>query len=150
MTRITSRFALVAALFFLAYSAHAAEVAPGADSPPKLAIELGAPFCDNMVLQREMKVPVWGWSKPGVKITVEFVGQKKNTTADKDGKWMVKLDPLKASFDPAEMIITESTGKKVTLKNILVGEVWMASGQSKGDLGAIWGRAIWGQVGIRD
>jgi hypothetical protein len=96
----------------------------------KLAIELGAPFCDNAVLQREMKVPVWGWSKPGVEVTVEFAGQKKSATAGKDGKWMVELDPLKASFEPAEMVIAENTGKKVTLKNILVGEVWFASGQS--------------------
>jgi len=96
----------------------------------KLAIELGAPFCDNAVLQRDMKVPVWGWSKPGVEVTVEFAGQKKSAKTGKDGKWMVELDPLKASFDPATMTITESTGKTVTLKNILVGEVWFASGQS--------------------
>jgi len=130
MIRITTRIALMAALFFLAHSAHAARIAPGADSPPKLALEPGAPFCDNMVLQRDMAVPVWGWSKPGTQVTVEFAGQKKTATAGADGKWMVELDPLKASFDPAEMVVTESTGKKVVLKNILVGEVWMASGQS--------------------
>jgi len=130
MNRITARIALVAVLFFLAHSAHAAEIAPGADSPPKLAIELGAPFCDNMVLQRELAVPVWGWSKPATKVTVEFARQKKTATAGADDKWMVRLDPLKANFDPAEMVVTESTGKKVVLKNILVGEVWMASGQS--------------------
>jgi hypothetical protein len=95
----------------------------------KQAIELGAPFCDNAVLQRDMKVPVWGWSKPGVEVTVEFAGQKKSAKAGKDGKWMVELDPLKASFEPAEMVIQEP-GKKVVLKNILVGEVWFASGQS--------------------
>lgn len=94
------------------------------------AIELGAPFCDNAVLQRKMKVPVWGWSKPGTKITVEFAGQKKTATAGKDGKWMLQLDELKASFEPAEMVISDNKGKKVALKNILVGEVWMASGQS--------------------
>jgi len=97
---------------------------------PKMEIELGSPFCDNAVLQREMKVPVWGWSKPGVQVTVEFAGQKKSAKAGKDGKWMVELDPLKASFEPAAMTIRESTGKTVTLKNILVGEVWFASGQS--------------------
>jgi hypothetical protein len=97
---------------------------------PTLAIQLGAPFSDNAILQRDMAVPVWGWSKPGTKVTVEFAGQKKTAKAGKDGKWMVSLDKLKASFDPAVMVITESTGKKVVLKNILVGEVWMASGQS--------------------
>jgi sialate O-acetylesterase len=104
---------------------------PGAAVPAqKLAIQLGAPFCDNAVLQREMKLPVWGWSKPGTKVTVQFSGQKKTATAGKNGKWMVELEPLKASFDPAEMIVTEEGGRTVTLRNILVGEVWMASGQS--------------------
>jgi hypothetical protein len=97
---------------------------------PKLAIELGAPFCDNAVLQREMEVPVWGWSKPGTKITVEFAGQKLEAEAGKDGKWMLRLKPLKASASPQEMVIRDSDGKTVVLKNILVGEVWMASGQS--------------------
>jgi len=96
----------------------------------KLDIELGAPFCDNAILQREIPVPVWGWSKPGTKITVEFAGQKATAEAGKDGKWLLKLKPLKASAEPAEMVISDSAGKKVTLKNILVGEVWMASGQS--------------------
>jgi sialate O-acetylesterase len=97
---------------------------------PVLAIELGAPFCDNMILQREMDLPVWGWSKPGTKITVEFAGQKVSAEAGKDGKWTLKLKPLKANAEPAEMTITGSDGKKVVLKNVLVGEVWMASGQS--------------------
>jgi len=102
----------------------------------KLAIELGAPFRDGAVLQREMKVPVWGWSRPGTTVTVEFAGQKKTATAGTDGKWLVELDPLKASFQPAEMKITESTGKTVTIKDILVGEVWFASGQSNMQLTA--------------
>lgn len=130
MTRFTTRIALVAILFLLSHFAHAAEPAPAADAPPAPAIELGAPFCDNMILQRDMEVPVWGWSKPGTKVTVEFAGQKKTATADKDGGWLIELNDLKASFEPAEMVITESTGKKVVLTNILVGEVWMASGQS--------------------
>jgi hypothetical protein len=98
--------------------------------PKKLDITLGAPFCDNAVLQRNMELPIWGWSPAGTEVTIEFAGQKKTTKAGNDGKWLSKLNPLKASFEPREMIISESTGKKVTLKNILVGEVWMASGQS--------------------
>ena len=104
--------------------------APKGADKAKPAIELGAPFADNAILQRQMDLPVWGWSKPGTKVTVEFAGQKKSATTGKDGKWMLSLAPLKASFKPAEMVVTESTGKKVALKNILVGEVWMASGQS--------------------
>lgn len=96
----------------------------------KPSIELGAPFSDSAILQRGMPVPVWGWSKPGDKITVAFAGQKKTAEADKDGKWMAKLDPLEASAEPREMTVTLGSGKSRTLKDILVGEVWMASGQS--------------------
>lgn len=100
------------------------------------ALELGAPFTDNAVLQRDMTVPVWGWSKPGTEVTVKFSGQEKKAKAGENGKWTVELAPLKASAQPAEMVVQESgdggqeSGKTVTLKNILVGEVWMASGQS--------------------
>jgi len=96
----------------------------------KQELSLGTPFAENAILQREMKVPVWGWSEPGTKVAVEFAGQKKETTAGKDGKWMLELEPLKASAEPALMVISESGGASVTLNNILVGEVWMASGQS--------------------
>ena len=94
------------------------------------AIELGAPFADNAILQRQVPVPVWGWSKPGAKVTVEFAGQKKTATAGKDGKWMLELDELEASFEPREMVVSDNKGKQVVIKNILVGEVWLASGQS--------------------
>jgi hypothetical protein len=105
-------------------------------SPFASAIELGTPFRDNAVLQREMPLPVWGWSKPGASVTVEFTGQKATAKAGADGKWMLKLKPLTASAEPSEMVVEESgfggqeSGKKVVLKNILVGEVWHASGQS--------------------
>ena len=121
-------FFLAAMLLLLAPAAFAATEAPAEKPAP--AIDLGAPFCDNAILQRQMPVPVWGWSKPGTKVTVSFKGQAKTASADKNGKWMVRLDPLTASADPAEMTVTDSAGHKVTLKNILVGEVWLASGQS--------------------
>ncbi len=76
-----------------------------AQEQPAPAIELGLPFRDNAILQREMPVPVWGWSKPGATVTVEFAGQKESTKAGTDGKWMLKLKPLKASAEPAEMVI---------------------------------------------
>ncbi|MFK7912199.1 MAG: sialate O-acetylesterase [Akkermansiaceae bacterium] len=104
--------------------------AQSADEVAKPAIELGAPFADNAILQRDMPLPVWGWSKPGTKVSVEFAGQKKSATAGDDGKWILKLDPLKVNAEPQQLMVSESTGKKRTLENILVGEVWMASGQS--------------------
>ena len=102
-------FAIAAAMLLLPFAASAAEET--AAEKPKPAIELGAPFADNAILQRQMPVPVWGWSKPGTKVTVEFAGQKKTATASKDGKWMLQLDPLKANAEPQEMVITDSTGK---------------------------------------
>jgi sialate O-acetylesterase len=128
-----SFYAIIATLLFVPLGLLAQEEEEPATTQAvqaKLAIELGAPFCDNMILQREMDVPVWGWSKSGTTITVEFAGQKQATETGKDGKWMLKLKPLKASAEPAELTISDSSGKKVVLKNVLVGEVWMASGQS--------------------
>ncbi|MDG2223001.1 MAG: hypothetical protein P8L85_16595 [Rubripirellula sp.] len=130
LTQMTFRTIFVAMLISLHFGAQAADIPAGDDSPRPLAIDLGAPFCDNMVLQREMPVPIWGWSKPGTRVTVEFASQQKTATAGAGGKWMVELDPLQASFVPAEMVVVEGSGNKVALRNILVGEVWLASGQS--------------------
>jgi hypothetical protein len=120
------------ALTFLALNPLAVHGA-GAKSGPKLrelALELGAPFRDHAILQRGMKVPVWGWSQPGTELTVAFAGQSITAKANELGKWMAWLDSLEASFEPREMVISEKGGKSETLVNILVGEVWMASGQS--------------------
>jgi len=133
-------FAVLAATLLL--SGFAAQAAP--EAKPKPAIELGSPFVDSAILQRQMPVPVWGWSKPGTEITVAFAGQTQKATAGKDGKWMLKLDALKASANPREMVITDSAGKTVTLKNILVGEVWFASGQSNMDWVA--GKSMCGEL----
>lgn len=112
--------------------AHPTPLASAAEpeGPRQLAIEIGAPFHDHAVLQRGMAVPVWGWSKPGTMVAVEFAGQKATATAGEDGKWTAELKDLKASFEPAELVIREQGGKTEKLTNILVGEVWMASGQS--------------------
>ncbi|MBI1336111.1 MAG: hypothetical protein GC164_04010 [Phycisphaera sp.] len=93
------------------------------------AIEMGAPFTDGAVLQRETKVPVWGWTDPGSKVTVAFAGQSQTATAGDDGKWMLELAPLKASFEPTVMSVSTKDAK-VEVRDILVGEVWLASGQS--------------------
>ncbi len=83
-------------------------------------------FSDNMVLQRGVAVPIWGTANDGEKVTVNFNGQIVITTA-KDGKWQLKLKPLKAG-GPYKMIISgENT---LTITNILVGEVWVCGGQS--------------------
>lgn len=85
-------------------------------------------FQNNAVLQQGKPVPVWGKADAGEKVTVEFAGQKKETTADSEGRWKVTLDPLATSSTPAEMIISGTN--TLRLSNIVVGEVWLCSGQS--------------------
>ncbi|MBE3109509.1 MAG: sialate O-acetylesterase [Acidobacteria bacterium] len=80
-----------------------------------------------MVLQRDMPVPVWGSAAPGEKVTVKFRDQEKTAVADNDGKWLVKLDPLKAGGPDK---LTVAAANTVTLDDVLVGEVWVGSGQS--------------------
>ena len=85
-------------------------------------------FCDGMVLQQNMAVPVWGTAKPNQKIKISFGKQKVSTITDSNGKWSLKIAPLKASKVGRDMII--SGGSKIKISNILVGEVWICSGQS--------------------
>ena len=82
----------------------------------------------KMVLQRESKVPIWGWADQNEEVTVTFAGQTHKATPEKSGKWTVYLEPLKASAEGGEMVIQGKN--KITLQDILVGEVWLASGQS--------------------
>ena len=91
-------------------------------------LNLPAIFGDNMVLQQQMPVPVWGWAAPNTKVTVTFAGQTKSTQAGADGKWLVKLGKLKATFTPQTLVV--SAGDTKTFTNVLVGEVWLGSGQS--------------------
>lgn len=82
---------------------------------------------DNMVLQREKPIPVWGWDEAGTEITVTLNGKSATAKAADDGKWLVELPAMDAG-GPYEMVIKGSSEKK--LKNILLGEVWLCSGQS--------------------
>lgn len=91
-------------------------------------ITLAPLFRNGAVLQQGKPVPVWGKADPGEKITVEFQGQKKEATAGADGKWKVELDALAVSATPSDLTVTGKTTQKVS--DVLVGEVWICSGQS--------------------
>jgi sialate O-acetylesterase len=93
------------------------------------AIELPAVISNGMVLQRDIKVPIWGWGEPGAKVKVSFAGQTQRTEIDSDGKWMLRLNPMKASAE-SRILSIEVDSEKVELKDVLVGEVWLCSGQS--------------------
>ena len=90
-------------------------------------VKLPAIIGDNMVLQRAIDVPIWGWADPGEKVTVTLGEQSKSTTACDEGKWMVRLDSLKEGGPTSMTIAGKNT---LTVKNILIGEVWVCSGQS--------------------
>ncbi len=91
-------------------------------------LKLPAIIGDHMVLQQNLANPIWGWDAPGTQVTVTFAGQTKTAQAGSDGKWMVKLDAVGANDKPQTLAIRGSEKKEI--QDVLVGEVWMCSGQS--------------------
>lgn len=99
----------------------------------KAELRLASPYTDHMVLQCEVPVPVWGWADPGMTITVEFAEQKKACIADADGRWRIDLDALSASFESRTLTVFTGaiiSGEIFRCSDVLVGEVWICSGQS--------------------
>lgn len=95
-------------------------------------VTLPALFSDHMVLQADVAVPVWGWADPGEKVSVTLGDQTKTATTNASGKWALKLDKLK-SAEPATLVVK---GKNtVTVNDVLIGEVWLCSGQSNMEFG---------------
>jgi len=94
-------------------------------------LKLATVFSDHMVLQRDKPVPIWGVADAGETVTVAFAGQKNSAQADATGKWTVKLAPLTASAEPRELrILADHHPTSVVVHDVLVGEVWLGSGQS--------------------
>ena len=87
-------------------------------------------FTEHMVLQRGTSVPVWGSADVGKRVSVEFSGQKKTASADASGRWIVQLDPLPASAEGRELLVTAEGDTSLRLGDVLVGEVWVCGGQS--------------------
>ena len=92
------------------------------------AVALTKPFLENMVLQRNMMTPIWGTAAVGEDVTVTFRSKEVTTKTGADGKWTVKVESGDASAIPLEIVIKGSN--TITIKNVLVGEVWLAGGQS--------------------
>ena len=93
------------------------------------AVSLPLMFSDGAVLQRDRPLPVWGWAAPGAKIQVIFDNRVATTKAAADGTWRVEL-PAHAAGGPFAMSVREDKGDAVTIRDVLVGDVWLASGQS--------------------
>ena len=97
-------------------------------------VRLGSLFQDHMVLQRDKPIKIWGWSDAGAGVTVTFAGQTRTAAAGEDGKWTVTLDPVKASSQGRELRVsalgTRRASRDIIIRDVLVGEVWVCSGQS--------------------
>ncbi|MEO8115724.1 MAG: sialate O-acetylesterase [Phenylobacterium sp.] len=90
---------------------------------------LGAPFQDHAVFQRGRPIPVWGWAAPGETVSLRFAGATRDVAADASGRWRTALPPP-AGEGPHELTVHTAAGASQTLRDILVGEVWLCSGQS--------------------
>jgi sialate O-acetylesterase len=96
-------------------------------------------FSDHMVLQRDQTVPVWGTADPNQSVMVEFAGQKKSGKSDANGKWMIELEALKANGAGTELKVSiPGASQARSLKNVVVGDVWLASGQSNMEWEMAW------------
>jgi sialate O-acetylesterase len=91
------------------------------------AVKLPSIIGDNMVLQRDREVPIWGWDEPGTTVTVSMGGATVSAKADDEGRWLVHLPAMKAG-GPHTLTVAGTDSRKV--ENVLVGEVWLCSGQS--------------------
>ena len=93
-------------------------------------VKLPSVFGSNMVLQSDVPVPVWGWADPGEEVTVRFGSTKKTVKADDQGNWRVTLKKLKASRKRGKQMEIKGKNSSIVFQNILIGDVWVGSGQS--------------------
>ena len=105
-----------------------------------LSAEINLPriFSDDMLIQRQKPVKIWGTADANAAVDVEFAGAKKSAKAGKDGKWSVLLDPLEASREGRDMKFYENGKLSRTIKDVLVGEVWVLGGQSNMEMTYTW------------
>jgi len=101
-------------------------------------VKLPAVLGDHMVVQQGKPIAVWGWAGKGEPVTVFFNGQEKNAVAAADGTWRVAFDPIEAGGAALEMTVRGAKGPAVVVKDILVGEVWLCSGQSNMEMSMSW------------
>ena len=96
--------------------------------PLSATVKLPALISDHMVLQQGIPVRIWGTADPDARIVVELAGQKQTATSDAQGQWRAMLDPMPATEQPLTLTVRGKNTLKIT--DILVGEVWLCSGQS--------------------
>jgi sialate O-acetylesterase len=114
---LNSIFLCLAAIFLLAIALSA-------------EIQLPSVIGSHMVFQQDKPIKIWGWAEPGENISLVFADQRDQATADGDGLWEIQLKPMKSGHGPYEMTITGTQSPSLHLDDILLGEVWVCSGQS--------------------
>ena len=122
------RFAQVSFMVLLLSAPTRAQQAAVTDAPTKAALQLASIFSDHMVLQRDQAIPIWGTANPSTLVRVQLGGKTREATSDSAGKWRIDMGPLPAG-GPLEMKVW-TDGATLHVTDILVGEVWVASGQS--------------------
>ncbi len=118
----------VLSIFIFITAVHQGRGAEAQESVAKLWVP--SFFSDRMVLQRGKPVPVWGKASPGEKVSVRFNNQTVSAVTAPDGRWQVALEPLQADKSGKDLVITAGSGASRTIHNVVVGEVWLMSGQS--------------------
>lgn len=98
--------------------------------PAAAQLRLAPAFADHMVLQRQTRLPVWGWATPGDAVTIRFRGATASARAEASGAWTAWLAPLEASRQGETLAVTDSRGASIRITDVVVGEVWLCSGQS--------------------
>src|SRR5258708_7030599 len=123
-------------LVIIGLFAVAAEASGAATESTARALAVPSVISDGMVYQQQRTMRVWGWASPGTEVSVQLLleetgGSVHNdrVTADTHGKWMAELPPMDASFLAYQIFISNGTSR-ITVKNVLIGEVWLAGGQS--------------------
>lgn len=130
MTFAARTFVSALTLFALAVAVpYAGAQQATAEAKTATKLSLASIFSDRMVLQRDVKAPIWGQAEPGAKVEVQLAGATKEATAGDDGKWSLTVGPLKATSEPLELTV-KSGSETLHIIDILVGDVWVASGQS--------------------
>ena len=96
-------------------------------SSAQAELKMSSVFGDHMVLQQKQPVRVWGWTKPGQNVAVELAGQSQSTVANREGRFQLDLRPVAAG---GPYTLTVKADETRTFRDVLVGEVWLCSGQS--------------------
>ncbi|MCK5822270.1 MAG: beta galactosidase jelly roll domain-containing protein [Bacteroidales bacterium] len=107
---------------------------------PAQNVKLNSMFTDNMVLQRNQDIPIWGTAEPGGKIVVSLNENQKKGKVDEDGKWRIDLDPVEAGGPYQLSVMSQDT---IVFENVMVGEVWICSGQSNMEMALLLG---WSEI----